>query len=130
MNNKEKSVGTTAEKSTTVETQHPSSHSNGNTFVVCRLCCSLSLIKQSNRKSNRYNCCKCAYSICPCTIFFENIWFAVALFTFGVIIIGDSFFRFSESSFKSVQLNIFIQLVKIIIGIIFLIIFWHLLDSV
>ena len=34
MNNKEKSVGTTAEKSTTVETQHPSSHSNGNTHVV------------------------------------------------------------------------------------------------
>lgn len=28
------SVGTTAEKSTTVETQHSSSHSNGNTHVV------------------------------------------------------------------------------------------------
>jgi hypothetical protein len=43
MNNKEKSVGTTAEKSTTVETQHPSSHSNGNTHVVRS-----HLVKQTN----------------------------------------------------------------------------------
>jgi hypothetical protein len=35
MKNNVPSVGTTAEKSTTVETQHSSSHSNGNTFVAC-----------------------------------------------------------------------------------------------
>lgn len=34
MNKREQSVGTTDEKSTKVETQVSSSHSNGNTFVV------------------------------------------------------------------------------------------------
>ena len=37
MKNFNPSVGTTAEKSTTVETQHSSSHSNGNTLVGCSL---------------------------------------------------------------------------------------------
>jgi hypothetical protein len=38
MKNSVTSVGTTAEKSTKVETQHPSSHSNGNTHVGSSLC--------------------------------------------------------------------------------------------
>lgn len=57
MKNSVPSVGTTAEKSTKVETQDSSSHSNGNTFVAC--CISLSYkqvetekeITMSNSKS-------------------------------------------------------------------------------
>lgn len=40
MKNRITSARTAAQKSTKVETQNPSSHSNGNTFVGCRRFCS------------------------------------------------------------------------------------------